>query len=102
MERVPGRPLRAEEHDALSPSQIDEYQEELDQNGQWTYEQPYGYVWSPYGVDADWRPYMNGRWDWYQDLGWNWISSEPWGWSVYHYGRWQWRFGPRLVLDPPL
>lgn len=75
------------------PSQIDEYQEELDQNGQWTYEQPYGYVWSPYGVDADWRPYMYGRWSWYPYLGWNWISSEPWGWSVYHYGRWQWRFG---------
>ncbi|HVP91855.1 MAG TPA: DUF6600 domain-containing protein [Terriglobales bacterium] len=75
------------------PSQIDEYQEELDQNGQWTYEQPYGYVWSPYGVGDGWRPYMYGRWDWYPGLGWNWISSEPWGWSVYHYGRWQWRFG---------
>ena len=75
------------------PSQIDEYQEELDQNGRWTYEQPYGYVWSPYNVDDDWRPYMYGRWSWYPYIGWNWISSEPWGWSVYHYGRWQWRFG---------
>jgi len=75
------------------PSELGDYEEELDQNGRWTYEEPYGNVWSPYGVDDDWRPYMNGRWSWYQDIGWNWISSEPWGWSVYHYGRWQWRFG---------
>jgi len=75
------------------PSDMNEYQEELDQNGRWTYEQPYGYVWSPYGVDDDWRPYMYGRWSWYPNIGWNWISSEPWGWSVYHYGRWHWRFG---------
>jgi hypothetical protein len=75
------------------PSDIDEYEEELDQNGRWAYEQPYGYVWTPSGVDDDWRPYMYGRWEWYAGLGWNWISSEPWGWSVYHYGRWQWRFG---------
>jgi len=75
------------------PSDMNEYQDELDQNGRWTYEQPYGYVWSPYGVDDDWRPYMNGRWSWYSNIGWNWISSEPWGWSVYHYGRWHWRFG---------
>ncbi len=75
------------------PSDMNEYQEELDQNGRWTYEQPYGYVWSPYGVGDDWRPYMNGRWSWYSNIGWNWISSEPWGWSVYHYGRWHWRGG---------
>jgi len=88
------------------PSDLDEYEEELDQNGRWAYEQPYGYVWTPYGVGDDWRPYMDGRWEWYAGLGWNWISSEPWGWSVYHYGRWQWRFGlgwywiPRLEWGP--
>jgi hypothetical protein len=75
------------------PSDLDEYEEELDQNGHWTYEQPYGYVWLPYGIGVDWRPYMCGRWSWYPNIGWNWISSEPWGWSVYHYGRWHWRFG---------
>ena len=75
------------------PSQIDEYEEELDQNGHWTYEQPYGYVWIPYVVDAGWRPYYYGRWSWYPLIGWTWISSEPWGWSVYHYGRWHWQFG---------
>ena len=75
------------------PSDLGDYEEELDQNGHWTYEQPYGYVWVPYGIDDDWRPYMYGHWSWYAGLGWNWISSEPWGWSVYHYGRWHWRFG---------
>ena len=75
------------------PSDIEEYQEELDQNGSWAYEQPYGYVWVPYGVGVDWRPYMYGRWSWYPACGWTWVSAEPWGWSVYHYGRWHWRFG---------
>ncbi|MEN6312415.1 MAG: DUF6600 domain-containing protein [Acidobacteriota bacterium] len=88
------------------PSDLNEYEEELDQNGRWAYEQPYGYVWMPYGVDDEWRPYMYGRWDWNVGLGWNWISSEPWGWSVYHYGRWHWRIGlgwywiPRLEWGP--
>jgi hypothetical protein len=75
------------------PSAIEEYEEELDQNGQWVYERPYGNVWVPSVSDADWRPYLNGRWVWYPVIGWNWVSSESWGWSVYHYGRWHWRFG---------
>jgi len=75
------------------PSDLGDYEEELGQNGRWTYEQPYGNVWIPNGIDDDWRPYMYGHWSWYAGLGWNWISSEPWGWSVYHYGRWSWRFG---------
>jgi hypothetical protein len=75
------------------PSDIEEYQEELDENGRWAYEQPYGYVWVPYGVGVDWRPYMYGHWNWYPGCGWTWVSAEPWGWSVYHYGRWHWRFG---------
>ncbi len=75
------------------PSDIEEYQEELDANGSWAYEQPYGYVWVPYGVGADWRPYMHGHWTWYPLCGWTWVSAEPWGWPVYHYGRWHWRGG---------
>ncbi len=75
------------------PSDIEEYQEELDQNGSWAYEQPYGYVWVPYGIGVGWRPYMYGHWNWYPRIGWTWVSAEPWGWSVYHYGRWHWRFG---------
>jgi hypothetical protein len=76
------------------PSEMEEYEEELDQNGQWVYERPYGNVWVPNVSNYDdWRPYYYGRWVWYPVIGWTWVSSESWGWSVYHYGRWHWRFG---------
>jgi hypothetical protein len=76
------------------PSGIEEYEEELDQNGSWVYERPYGNVWVPYVSQYDdWRPYYHGRWAWYPGCGWTWVPSEPWGWTVYHYGRWNWRFG---------
>jgi hypothetical protein len=76
------------------PSGIAEYEEELDQGGDWVYERPYGNVWVPrVSHYNDWRPYSYGRWAWYHGCGWTWIPSEPWGWTVYHYGRWNWRFG---------
>ncbi len=75
------------------PSELEEYEEELEENGQWVYERPYGNVWVPDVSNADWRPYLYGRWVWYPVIGWTWVSSESWGWSVYHYGRWHWRFG---------
>ncbi len=76
------------------PSEMEEYEEELDQNGRWVYERPYGNVWVPnVSYYDDWRPYYHGRWVWYPVIGWTWVSSESWGWSVYHYGRWHWRFG---------
>ncbi len=76
------------------PSGIEEYEEELAQNGSWVYERPYGNVWVPYVSHYDdWRPYYHGRWAWYPGCGWTWVPSEPWGWTVYHYGRWNWRFG---------
>ncbi len=75
------------------PSDLYEYEEELDRSGQWVYERPYGYVWIPSVVHASWRPYYYGRWLWYPVIGWTWVSSESWGWAVYHYGRWHWRFG---------
>lgn len=75
------------------PSEIGEYEDELDENGRWVYEEPYGNVWVPRVYDADWRPYYYGRWVWYPVIGWNWVSSEPWGWCTYHYGRWHWRLG---------
>jgi len=76
------------------PSEMEEYEEELDQNGHWVYERPYGNVWVPnVSYYDDWRPYSYGRWVWYPVIGWTWVSSESWGWPVYHYGRWNWRFG---------
>lgn len=75
------------------PSELDEYEYELDTHGRWAYERPYGYVWVPYVDYSDWRPYYYGRWLWYPTCGWTWVSYEPWGWCVYHYGRWHWRLG---------
>jgi hypothetical protein len=76
------------------PSEMEEYEEELGDNGNWVYERPYGNVWVPnVSYYDDWRPYSYGRWVWYPVIGWNWVSSESWGWPVYHYGRWNWRFG---------
>jgi hypothetical protein len=61
--------------------------EQLDNNGDWTYSAPYGYVWSP-RVAAGWAPYRSGRWSWLDWYGWTWVSYDPWGWAPYHYGRW--------------
>ncbi len=55
--------------------------------GEWVNVAPYGWVWVPYDVSPDWRPYSNGRWI-YTEYGWTWVSFEPWGWATYHYGRW--------------
>ncbi len=75
------------------PSELNEYEAELDYYGRWAYERPYGYVWVPRVSYSSWQPYYNGRWAWYPVIGLTWISYEPWGWCVSHYGRWQWRFG---------
>jgi hypothetical protein len=85
--------LAARSETRYLPSEIGEYEDELDQYGEWIYERDYGNVWVPHVTYADWRPYLYGRWVWYPVIGWTWVSSEPWGWSVYHYGRWHWRFG---------
>lgn len=72
------------------PEELEDYESELDENGEWTYLAPYGNVWVPSGLDADWRPYWNGRWVWLGMSGWTWLPYEPWGWSTFHYGRWHW------------
>src|SRR6478735_6414485 len=59
----------------------------LEPHGEWIEAADYGYVWTPKGVDADWRPYTDGQWV-YTDAGWTWTSEEPYSWAVYHYGRW--------------
>jgi hypothetical protein len=56
-------------------------------HGDWSWVTPWGWVWSPRGVPAGWRPYTHGRWV-FTDLGWTWISDWPWGWAPFHYGRW--------------
>lgn len=75
------RPIAADEVD------ISLFYEQLAPMGAWFHVSPYGWVWTPYGVDPEWRPYTLGRWVW-TDYGWTWASAEPFGWAVYHYGRW--------------
>ncbi|HEX8984361.1 MAG TPA: FecR family protein, partial [Bryobacteraceae bacterium] len=58
--------------------------EDLDDYGRWVYDSPYGWVWSPYGMAADWAPYRYGRWAWVDWYGWSWVSYDPWGWAPYH------------------
>lgn len=66
--------------------------EDLDNHGDWVYDAPYGYVWTP-RVAVGWSPYRHGRWAWVDWYGWSWVSYDPWGWAPYHYGRWY--NGPR-------
>ncbi|MBL8232048.1 MAG: FecR domain-containing protein [Bryobacterales bacterium] len=63
--------------------------EDLDAHGDWFYDPPHGWVWTP-RVAAGWAPYRQGRWSWIDWYGWNWVSYDPWGWAPYHYGRWYW------------
>jgi hypothetical protein len=72
------------------PAELEDYESELDENGEWSYLAPYGNVWVPSGIDADWRPYWNGRWIWLGMSGWTWLPYDSWGWATFHYGRWHW------------
>jgi hypothetical protein len=63
------------------------FQTALSPYGEWVDVPPYGRVWRPGNVSADWKPYYYGHWEW-TDEGWLWASDEPWGWAPYHYGRW--------------
>ena len=73
--------------------------------GEWIDVAPYGWVWTPYGVAPEWRPYIDGRWV-YSDFGWTFVSPEDWGWAAYHYGRWVysaeygWIWVPGTVWGP--
>ena len=75
------------------PSELEDFESELDQYGDWMYLRPYGNVWVPSGMEAGWRPYYNGRWTWLPLSGWTWLPYEPWGWAPFHYGNWGWTTG---------
>jgi hypothetical protein len=78
---------------AFLPKELEDFEYELSEYGEWIYIPPYGYVWAPNAVDAGWRPYYYGRWTWLNLCGWTWIPYEPWGWCTFHYGRWHWARG---------
>ncbi len=75
---------------AFLPKELEDFEYELAEYGEWVYIPPYGYVWVPGYVDSGWRPYYYGRWTWLHLCGWTWLPYEPWGWCTYHYGRWHW------------
>jgi hypothetical protein len=76
--------------------------EDLDDNGSWSSEPEYGYVWTPRNVAVDWAPYRYGRWVWVSPWGYTWVDDARWGYAPFHYGRWAhvrnrwcWVPGPR-------
>lgn len=75
------------------PEELEDFETELAEHGDWITMAPYGYVWIPSGVSIGWRPYTNGRWLWMPQCGWTWLPYEPWGWAAFHYGRWHWDTG---------
>ncbi len=83
---IPNRPIVTET--APTPGGSDQpFYDDLAPYGRWVYASGPGWAWSPYGVQADWHPYLLGHWV-FTDYGWTWASDEQWGWAVYHYGRW--------------
>jgi hypothetical protein len=78
--------------------------EDLEDNGTWSSEAEYGYVWTPTHVAVGWAPYSYGSWAWVSPWGWTWIDDARWGYAPFHYGRWAhvrnrwcWVPGPRHV-----
>ncbi|MEE9207997.1 MAG: DUF6600 domain-containing protein [Gemmatimonadota bacterium] len=69
------------------PEEVEMFYEDLSVSGSWEWVEGPGWVWSPYNISIDWRPYTLGHWT-YTDRGWTWVSNEDFGWAVYHYGRW--------------
>ena len=75
------------------PAELEDFEGELEEYGDWTWMNPYGWVWMPGGVGPYWRPYYNGSWMWLTLGGWTWLPYDPWGWVTFHYGRWGWHRG---------
>ena len=75
------------------PAELEDFEGELDEHGDWTWINPYGWVWAPGGLGPNWRPYYNGSWTWLSMGGWTWLPYDPWGWVTFHYGRWGWNMG---------
>lgn len=72
-------------------SGYEEYEYELSRNGRWEYNPTYStYIWIPYHVGVDWRPYYHGRWVYNPYYGYVWSSFDTWGFFTHHYGRWHW------------
>jgi hypothetical protein len=87
------------------PENLQTYSGDFDTYGTWVYTNDYGYVWRPSVLEAEWSPYMNGRW-WWGPWGMTWVPVETWGWAPFHYGRWTfvtgigWGWIPLSIFSP--
>jgi hypothetical protein len=60
----------------------------------------HGMVWQPHLVDANWNPFVCGRWVVYPAVGNVWVSCYPWGWMPFYYGAWNYDPAFRWYWDP--
>lgn len=71
-----------------APVSFQVFYDQLSPYGRWIDDAEYGYIWVPYDVEDDFRPYYtNGYWV-MTDIGNTWVSYYTWGWAPFHYGRW--------------
>jgi hypothetical protein len=82
------------------------FYDELAPYGQWFHHPRWGDVWRPRRVEANFRPYRRGHWDYTDRYGWVWSSAYVWGDIPFHYGRWVydpndgWLWVPGYVWAP--
>lgn len=70
-------------------SEISAYSRDLDEYGEWRYDEGQATnIWVPY-VETGWRPYNRGYWSTVNGFM-TWVSYDPFGWVTHHYGRWSW------------
>lgn len=98
------RPMSAAR--AALPPEYRLFYDALEEDGDWTLIEPYGYVFRPDVNFVAWHPYERGFWVPSDVYGWVWISTEPFGWATFHYGRWMyddyqgWVWMPGLDWGP--
>ncbi len=82
------------------------FHDQLSPYGRWYHHPRWGDVWHPLQVEADFKPYYRGHWDYTGQYGWTWASDYSWGDIAFHYGRWVydpsdgWLWVPGYVWSP--
>jgi hypothetical protein len=82
------------------------FYDELAPYGTWHSHPRWGDVWRPRRIEADFRPYYRGHWEYTNQYGWIWASDHIWGDIPFHYGRWVydpfdgWLWIPGYVWSP--
>jgi hypothetical protein len=82
------------------------FYDQLSPYGTWHSHPRWGDVWRPRRIEADFRPYYRGHWEYTVQYGWIWVSDHVWGDIPFHYGRWVydpfdgWLWIPGYVWSP--